>query len=158
MSIESLRPRVPLRRLALLGRGRRDHGAMSVFVIGLSLVLFGVAGLAIDGGRVINARDRAYDVAEQAARAGANQIDVPELRRSGRVVLLQGDAAGAASNYVRQNSGFTLDGGITTTATTVTVPLKAKLQTTLLSLLNINDLDIEATATASAVTGINGVP
>lgn len=129
---------------------------MSVFVIGMSVVLFGVAGLAIDGGRVINARDRAYDVAEQAARKGADQVDVATLRASGVVVLDQGQARAAADSYVHQNSGYSLDGPITTTGTTVTVPLKATLSTSLLSLVGINDLDINASATASAVTGING--
>ncbi len=154
--------RAVVRRLVccrLPGRGARrgrDAGAMSVFVIGMSLVLFGVAGLAIDVGRVINARDRAYDVAEQAARKGADQINVTTLRVSGVVVLDQGQAGAAARSYVSSNSGYSLDGPITTTATTVTVPLKATLPTSLLSLVGINDLDIKASATASAVTGING--
>lgn len=129
---------------------------MSVFVVGLAVVLFGVAGLAIDGGRVINAKDRAYDVAEQAARAGANEIDVETLRTSGQVVLRPGDARAAAANYVGKYSGYTLDGPIGTTATTVTVSLKATIPTTLLSLVNIDNIDIAGTATASAVTGING--
>ena len=129
---------------------------MSVFVIGLSLVLFGVAGLAIDGGRVINAKDRAFDVAEQAARSGANQIDVPTLRKSGQVVLRPDTARTAAADYVGSYSGYTLDGPIGTTATTVTVSLRATVPTTLLSLVHIDSIDIAGTATASAVTGING--
>ena len=126
---------------------------MSVFVIGLSLVLFGVAGLAIDGGRVINAKDRAFDV---AARSGANQIDVPTLRKSGQVVLRPDTARTAAADYVGRYSGYTLDGPIGTTATTVTVSLRATVPTTLLSLVHIDSIDIAGTATASAVTGING--
>ncbi len=143
-------------RVARLRR-RRDGGSMSVFVIGLAAVLFGVAGLAIDGGRVINARDRAYDVAEQAARAGANQINVETLRQNGTVVLDQGAAQSAARAYVLKNSGYTITGGSGSTATTVTVALKATIPTTLLSIVNISSLNIEASATASAVSGI-GAP
>ncbi len=152
------RPGAPavVRTVRRVRRGRRDDGSMSVFVIGLSVVLFGVAGLAIDGGRVINAKDRAFDVAEQAARAGARQIDVTTLRSTGRVVLKQADAQAAAADYVTKNSGYTLDGPTQITATTVTVSLKATIPTTLLSLVHIDTIDIAGTATASAVTGING--
>lgn len=144
------------RALRRVVRVRRDGGSMSVFVIGLAVVLFGVAGLAIDGGRVINAKDRAFDVAEQSARAGANQINVDVLRSTGQVVLSPDAAQAAARDYVAQNSGYTVDGPIGVTATTVTVSLRATIPTTLLSLVHIDTIDIAGSATASAVTGING--
>jgi Flp pilus assembly protein TadG len=65
------------------GPSRRDEqGSATVFVIGFAIVLFLCAGLVIDGGLAINKRMRIADDAEQAARIGADSIDVTALRRS----------------------------------------------------------------------------
>ncbi|MEV7967304.1 pilus assembly protein TadG-related protein [Sphaerisporangium sp. NPDC088356] len=66
---------------------------MSVFVVIFSVVVFMLAGLLVDGGAAINARLRASDIAEQAARAAADQIDVENLRVTGQVRLLGDDRA-----------------------------------------------------------------
>ncbi|MFG1703441.1 TadE/TadG family type IV pilus assembly protein [Nonomuraea sp. M3C6] len=65
-----------------------ERGSMSVFTVLFSVVVFLLAGLLVDGGSAINARLRAADVAEQAARAGADQIDVDHLRATGETRLL----------------------------------------------------------------------
>ncbi|WP_424529198.1 pilus assembly protein TadG-related protein [Sphaerisporangium viridialbum] len=74
-------------------RLREDQGSMSVFVVIFSVVVFMLAGLLVDGGAAINARLRASDIAEQAARAAADQIDVENLRATGQVRLLGDDRA-----------------------------------------------------------------
>ncbi|MEU8272535.1 pilus assembly protein TadG-related protein [Sphaerisporangium sp. NPDC049002] len=66
---------------------------MSVFVVIFSVVVFMLAGLLVDGGAALNARLRASDIAEQAARAAADQIDVENLRVTGQVRLLGDDRA-----------------------------------------------------------------
>ncbi len=69
-------------------RTRRDEqGSATVFVIGFAIVLFLCAGLVIDGGLAINKRMRIADDAEQAARIGADSIDVNEFRRSETLVI-----------------------------------------------------------------------
>lgn len=136
-------------------RLRRDRGAASVFVVGMALVLFATAGLAIDGGKIINAKDKAFDVAEQAARAGANQIALAPLRDQGVVVLDQPAAADAASQFVTSTSYYQLSRPPTVTATTVTVAVRTTIRTDLLSIVGVDNLNINASATASPVTGIN---
>ena len=61
-----------------------DRGSMSVFTVIFSVVVFLLAGLLVDGGAAINARLRAADIAEQAARSAADQIDVEHLRATGQ--------------------------------------------------------------------------
>ncbi|MFB9251536.1 pilus assembly protein TadG-related protein [Sphaerisporangium melleum] len=75
---------------------------MSVFVVIFSVVVFLLAGLLVDGGAAINARLRAADVAEQAARAAADQIDEEHLRATGQVRLLgdEGVVCGRAREIV----------------------------------------------------------
>jgi hypothetical protein len=63
-------------------RSRDERGSATVFALGFAIVLFLCAGLVIDGGLAINKRMRVADDAEQAARIGADSIDVAALRRS----------------------------------------------------------------------------
>lgn len=67
---------------------RAQRGSMSIFTVIFSVVVFLLAGLLVDGGAAINARLRAADVAEQAARAAADEIDVEHLRATGQARLL----------------------------------------------------------------------
>jgi Flp pilus assembly protein TadG len=68
-------------------RSRDEQGSATVFVIGFAIVLFLCAGLVIDGGLAINKRMRIADDAEQAARIGADSIDVAEFRRTETLVI-----------------------------------------------------------------------
>jgi Flp pilus assembly protein TadG len=130
-----------------------ERGSATIFVVGFSLVLFAGAGLAIDGGRAINARDKATDVAEQAARAGADQLDQGALRDLGTVVLDQEAARFRADSFVTV-AGY---GPTTSTnANTVTVRVSATYRTALLGIIGINSIDVSGIATASPITGING--
>jgi Flp pilus assembly protein TadG len=132
----------------------KEQGSATIFVVGLALVLFAGAGLAIDGGRAINARDKATDIAEQAARSGADQLDQDALRNDGTVVLDQTAARARADSFV------SVAGYAPTTATTVdsvTVRASATYRTALLGIVGINTIDVSGIATANPVTGINGV-
>jgi Flp pilus assembly protein TadG len=149
----SIRGRLRRRRLAATAVRFADQGSATIFVVGFALVLFAGAGLAIDGGRAINARDKATDVAEQAARVGADQLDQGILRDRGAVVLDQGEAQFRADSFVRI-AGYTPT--VTTSANTVTVRASATYRTALLGIIGINSIDVSGLATANPVTGING--
>jgi Flp pilus assembly protein TadG len=82
-----------------------ERGSMSVFTVLFSVVVFLLAGLLVDGGSAINARLRAADVAEQAARAGADQIDVDHLRDTGQTRLLGDDQVCARADEIVQAQG-----------------------------------------------------
>ena len=73
-----------------LRRTRSERGAASVFVVGMSVMLFVCAGLVVDGGLAINARMKVADDAEQASRIGADTLDLlhraSDLVRAGRDV------------------------------------------------------------------------
>jgi Flp pilus assembly protein TadG len=144
-------------RLRLLLRGRRatERGASTIFVIGMVAVLFAVAGLAIDGGRVLNGKDRAYDVAEQAARAGANQLDIAAVRSAGggQVRIDETAARNAAAAFVASVPGYSVE-GIATSPTQVTVRVRGTVNSVLLSLAGFSTFTVRGDATASPVTGI----
>jgi hypothetical protein len=85
---------------------QRERGSMSVFTVLFSVVVFLLAGLLVDGGAAINARLRAADIAEQAARAGADQVDVEHLRSTEQVRLLgEAEVCGRAEEIVAAHGG-----------------------------------------------------
>ena len=63
-----------------MSRVGNDRGSLSVYVAVLALPLLLLSGLLIDGGGALVAKASAANQAEQAARAGANAIDITELR------------------------------------------------------------------------------
>lgn len=131
---------------------RREHGGATIFVLGMSLVLMLCAGLVIDGGMGINARMRVADDAEQAARAGANAVDVAQLRSGGALAIDPGLAQAMANDYLRAR-GY--DGGQFTVAVnvdSVSVRLRDSSETTMLKLIGINQYPVSARATATAAT------
>jgi Flp pilus assembly protein TadG len=65
----------------------RDRGTISMFTAIFTLSVILLAGLLVDGGLAIHARQRAYDIAEQAARTGANDIDENVLRQTGKAQI-----------------------------------------------------------------------
>lgn len=58
--------------------GDRGSGAIAVVIFALLFVV--LASFVVDGGMAISRRERAADLAEQAARAAAQDIDVDALR------------------------------------------------------------------------------
>lgn len=143
-------------RTAARGRsaGHEESGTATLFVVMLSLVLFALAGLVIDGGLAINARQRVADDVEQAARAGAERIDVPTLRATGVVRIDEPAARDAAAAFLTGRGYGAGDLLVSTTATTVTARGHQKVPTALLSIVRITSFDVDAEATARAAVGI----
>lgn len=92
---DQARNRVRVRELAL------DRGTISLFTTLFSLSVILLAGLLVDGGLAIHARQRAADIAEQAARAGADDIDVQHLRSTGEAKVNADTACGKAEDLLQ---------------------------------------------------------
>jgi Flp pilus assembly protein TadG len=132
----------------------RDEGAVSVFVLALVVVLMVVAGLVVDGGRAVNARAAAFDAAEQAARAAANQVDAATLRATGDVVIDPAAAQAAAVDHLVARGYDAARVTVTSTGTQVTVEVHDDVPTVLLSLVFISSFEVEGVSTARAAAGI----
>ncbi|GIH74393.1 pilus assembly protein TadG-related protein [Planobispora longispora] len=133
---------------------------MSVFTVLFSLVVFLLAGLLVDGGAAINARLRAADVAEQAARAGADQIDVEYLRETSRARLLESDAVcGAAEEIVSGHTGGEVGlAGCEAGEAEVEVTVSVRWEAFFLAALGFPGAEMKATAVAGPDTGEAPVP
>ncbi|NKZ05723.1 pilus assembly protein [Actinomadura latina] len=116
-----------------------------------------LAGLLVDGGLAIHARQRAADMAEQAARAGANQIDTDALRETGEPVLDPGRARAAACDllaaYPDEVTGSRCDANDQEVAVTVQISVKPQL---LGIIPGFGSFQLTSSATARPVTGGDG--
>ncbi|MEU1808394.1 pilus assembly protein TadG-related protein [Micromonospora aurantiaca (nom. illeg.)] len=131
--------------------GGGDAGHVTPFVVILMVVLVAVAGLVLDGGLALSAKVQALDVAQAAARAGAQQLDLVQYRTTNVAVLDPARASAAARTWLATAG---VDGDATATTTTVTVTVRRTSDTQLLQLVGIGQLQVSATATATAVQGV----
>ena len=140
------------RRQGETQRRRDEQGSATVFVIGFAIVLFLCAGLVIDGGLAINKRMRIADDAEQAARIGADSIDVNEFRRTETLVIDQQLARQRISGYMADlgygSDQFTADIG----ADRVGLQVRDTSKTYILNLFGIR-FPVRASAEAVPDTG-----
>lgn len=125
-----------------------DRGSVSAFVAVIAIALVAVAGLVYDGGQILNAQARARDLAANAARAGAQEIDLDVLRAQQRVVLDPDRATSAANDYLAQHGAtgsVHIDGSRVTVTATLQQPLR---------ILPGAARDVAATDSADAVPGL----
>lgn len=140
-------------RVAALRAGG-DDGAVSVYALSVILVLMLVAGLVVDGGRAVNARATAADDAEQAARAGAGQVDLGALRADGTLALDPGAAQVAATALLTDRGYDASRISVQVVADEITVAVSRTVPTALLSLAFVHSFDVEGSAVARAAIGV----
>jgi len=71
-------------------RHHADRGSVSLWLVIFAFTTIALLVLVVDGGQTMNAKSRAADIAEQAARAAADDVNVGQLR--GGTIGLGGDA------------------------------------------------------------------
>ncbi|MFD9125417.1 TadE/TadG family type IV pilus assembly protein [Kitasatospora sp. NPDC059571] len=142
--------------LARLRRAPADRGSGAIALILAAMLFMIIAGFIIDTGRAIHQRERAADIAEQAARYAANHISAADLRNGGTVVIDADGCAGNVRDFVRAD-GFSGDdinasGCLSTSGNQVTVRIRLTYTPLLLSALSRSgSLTVWGTATAQAV-------
>ena len=146
---------------ALLARGRElrarrlgdvddQAGSITVLVVFMALSLVLVAGLVFDAGGALTDRQRATDIAEQAARYAADQV---EPAPAGVTPLINPDQAHAAG--VRFLSREGVHGVVQTSTTQVTVTVTIEHHTSLLSAIpGFGSLTEKGTSTATPLAGL----
>lgn len=128
-------------------RPRSDRGSVSAMVAVVAVGLVMIAGLAYDGGQIVAAQGTARDIAANAARAGAQEVDLDEVRATGIAVLDPDRAAQAAQDYLTATGH---DGTVTVAGPTITVTARIVQP---MSILPLPDRVITATDSATALTG-----
>jgi Flp pilus assembly protein TadG len=73
---------------------------VTAFVVIFSVALVFMVGLVFDGGRMLAAHRQARDVADAAARAGAQGLSEVAVKNGDDIVLDPDDAAGLACTFL----------------------------------------------------------
>lgn len=123
----------------------RDRGSVTAFVVAITVGLVACAGLVFDGGRLLDARIEAADLAENAARAGAQQV---VALRAGDWRLDGPDAQHAAAAFLRAHGA---NGTVIVSGNDVSVTVTLYRETTLLGLVGVRGKHVSATRVARAV-------
>jgi Flp pilus assembly protein TadG len=126
-----------------------ERGAISVFLAVLVPGLLLIIGLAVDGGAKVAAAQRANAIADEAARAGGQALDV-SAALAGQLRVDPAAAVAAAHHYLDrtgvQGTVTVVDGDTLQVSTTITEP------TTFLGLVGISTLTVEGSGAADLVT------
>ena len=130
-----------------------QSGQVSVFVIGVALICFAIAGVAVDGTRAFLYRRTLQNAADAAALAGASEIDSRAYYSNREEVVLDDAGARAAALEWLARRGLAVSADVSATPVLVRVGLSARLNTTFLGLVGIADLPVAAEATAEPLPG-----
>ncbi|MEV5576601.1 Tad domain-containing protein [Spirillospora sp. NPDC052269] len=133
---------------------RDDQGSITPYALIFIVILTMFIGLAVDGGAKLRAGWEAVGVAEQAARAGAGQIDRSAAYAGKRLVVDRGAATRAAQSYL---SATGHRGNVSVTGPrTLQVRVTVTKPTWMLSVVGISSVTQTAAATADLATGVEG--
>ena len=129
----------------------RERGSISLYFAIITVAALAMAGLVIDGGAALATRERAADVATQAARAGANALQPASQRGEPSALIADPAAATIAANRVLRTAGAT--GRVVVDGDRVTVSAHLPRHTVILSAVGLTDISQSATATATVQYG-----
>jgi Flp pilus assembly protein TadG len=131
--------------------GERERGTITLWILGLCLMLFLLGGISLDLWRSFSERRALAATADAAALAGASAIDEDRYRQSGEVVLVPTEAEARARASIAAQLDKDALRGVEVRATTevVTVVARGRVGLTLLNLLHTADVDVVVTATAT---------
>ncbi len=126
----------------------RDEPGQAIVLIALMLLaLVALVGLVVEGGHVFAVRRDLQNVADSAALAAAQQLDLPAYRAS-REVRLDPQAAERRAYEVARHEMPSADLSIQSGTTSVTVTLRKKVPTVFLGTIGVRSIMLDASASA----------
>lgn len=137
------------------GRCDRDErGSISIWLALGAFVMIILVGLAVDLGGQVQAKQRAHDIAAQAARAGGEQVQAAPAVEGQYLAIDTIAAKKAAENYLTA-SGVT--GTVTITGgDTITVDVTDAYHPKFLTIVGINTMTVTGEASARLIRSLGG--
>ena len=130
----------------MLHDSSRESGSITAFVVMLAMTFVACAGLAVDGGRLVAAKVQLADQAENAARAGTQEITA---LRTGDPKVDVDKAISAAQDFMMRHE---IHGQVSATSLEVTVTTTRVVPMSLLKLFGVGSRLISAQRSARPVT------
>ena len=135
-------------------RVREERGSISIWLVTSTFVMTMLVGLAVDLGGQVHAKQRAHDVAAQAARTGGQQVQAAPAIEGHYLAVDTAAAKRAAESYLAasQVSGtVTITGG-----DTITVNVTDTYSPQFLSVVGLNNMIVTGEASARLVRTLGG--
>lgn len=129
---------------------KSERGSVTIWVLGLSMLLLVFGGLALDYWRALAMQRELASVADSAAIAGASGIDEEIYRASGEVVLDAGRARGLVFAAVDWQEIEVIAADVAVEPDLVTVTLAAEVDLGLLGVFVGDDAPLLVRGVASA--------
>lgn len=134
---------------------RGEDGTLTLFTAIAAIGLLAALGFVVDAGQKLQAGQQARAIAEEAARAGAGQVNRSAAYTGGGTVTADPAAAAAAARGYLAASGHT--GAVTVTGNrTIQVTVTVTEPAVFTTIIGISRLSATQTATADLVEGITG--
>lgn len=124
---------------------RDETGRVTAFVVVITTACLVFAGLVLDGGLALAAKTTAIGHAQEAARAGAQELDLDVYRATGEARLDVSAAQTAARRYL---SAVDATGTVTTETTAVRVHVDAQQRTQILGLIGLDEITVSGVGQA----------
>ncbi|WP_344554234.1 pilus assembly protein TadG-related protein [Kitasatospora saccharophila] len=133
----------------------RDRGSISVMVAITVASLVAVVGLVLDFGGQLRAMERADAVAQEAARAAGQQLDIDRLRAGGGYQVDAARAEAAAQAYLAsQHVTGDVDFPKYPDLSEISVTARTTYRTSLLGVVGITTLSVQGHGKATLLHGI----
>lgn len=133
-------------------RRRGEAGVVTLFVVALMAVFVALGGLVVDGGVLLDARRRAINEAEAAARAGAQAL-APDTVRAGASDVSVAGAEEAVRRYVAATGH---DARVAVAADAVEVTVSFRQPLLILGAFGLASPVVAGTARVEAIRGVGG--
>lgn len=131
-----------------------EDGRVTAFVVIVVTAVLAFGGLVLDGGLALAAKVQALGEAQEAARAGAQEIDLTAYRTDGTLRLEPQQASAAAHAYL---AAAGQSGTVSVAGNTVNVTVTISQPAQLLNLVGIGSISVTATGQAEPQRGISDV-
>ncbi|WP_430788126.1 hypothetical protein [Actinoplanes sp. G11-F43] len=128
----------------------RDDGAVAVMFLFIGLIAIVAAAGLLGGSAVFAARSHGHDLAQGAARAGAQEIDTTAYRIDGTLRLDPARAAHAAKRFLAIGGAT---GIVQVSAAQITVTATSRQATPMLRMFGITTITVTSTAAATPTLG-----
>lgn len=138
----------------MMRRVRDERGSVSIWLVTASFVMMMLVGLTVDLGGQVHAKQRAHDIAAQAARVGGEQVQAAPAIEGQYLAINAAAAKHAAEAYL---TAAHVTGTVTITGgDTITVEVTDVYQPTFLSAIGIGDLTVSGEASAHLIRSLGG--
>ena len=136
-----------------MNQTKDERGSVTIWMATATFAMITLVGLAVDLGGQVHAQQRTHDLAAQAARAGAQQVQAPGAIQ-GRYVRVDAAAARRSARAYLSASG--VSGTTRVNGDTITVTARDTYRTKFLGLIGLGRLQVTGTATARTVRTLGG--